>query len=67
MNQTELAKRINITQQYISRIMNGTRRPSWEKAKLLAKITGTNPELWLEGGANDRKLAFQHWCDLQKS
>ena len=49
MNQTKFANELNISQQYVSKIINGHRRPCWEKAKIIAMLTGTNPELWLEG------------------
>jgi plasmid maintenance system antidote protein VapI len=67
MNQTKFARQIDITQQYVSKIINGRRRPCWEKAKKIASITDTSPELWLEGDATARKAAFRRWIVKQKA
>ena len=47
--QTKIAERIGVTPQFINQILSGARRPSWNKAKLLAGVTGIKPELWLDG------------------
>ncbi len=47
--QVKLANKIGKSESFISLILNGERRPSWSTAKILAKITNTKPELWLEG------------------
>jgi transcriptional regulator with XRE-family HTH domain len=49
MKQTDLAKKVGVSQTKISFIVNGVRRPSWPEARRLARATGTSPLLWLEG------------------
>lgn len=66
MNQTVFANEVAISQQYVSKIINGIRRPCWEKAKKIAHLTETSPELWMEGDAKSKKAAFQQWVVKQK-
>jgi len=47
-NQTRLAKTINKTDGFISQILSGKRRPSWNVAKDLAAATGTTPNFWMD-------------------
>lgn len=47
MNQVEIAKASGLSQQYISRILNGDRQPSLESAEKLEKATGMCRESWL--------------------
>jgi len=47
--QREMAEKAGITEAFLSYIVNGKRRPSWKVAKNLALVTGTKPELWLDG------------------
>jgi hypothetical protein len=39
-------------------IISGARRPSWDVAKKLCKITGTDLQLWMEGNADKKKAAI---------
>ncbi len=56
--QTKLAKKVGVTQQFISKILRGKSRPSWPTAKRLAEATGTDPVLWLEGTPEEIKQAL---------
>ena len=47
--QTELADKADISNAYVSQLLNGKRRHSWTMAKKLAVATNTKPELWLDG------------------
>ncbi len=49
---TIIAKKAGISDAYISMILSGKRRPSWQNAKKLAKITHTKTELWMEGDSD---------------
>lgn len=49
MKQCEIAKKANISESFLSEILNGIKRPRWPKAKILAQITGTKTDLWMEG------------------
>ena len=49
MNQADIAQKINVSQQYISLILSGKRRPSWDLAKALAEIfPETDPSFWMD-------------------
>lgn len=44
----KLARMAGVTETHISLIFSGKRRPSWELAKRLGHITGTEPLSWLD-------------------
>ena len=58
MQQRELAERAGVSEGLISMIVSGARRPSWDVAKKLCKITGTDLQLWMEGNADKKKAAI---------
>lgn len=47
--QIEIVKEAGIAQSTLSNILNGRRRPSWGIAKRLASVTGSTPDIWMEG------------------
>lgn len=59
-NQRIIAKIANISEPSLSQFINGSRRPIWKIAKNLAKITKTQPELWLEGTSDEIKQALNN-------
>ena len=58
--QHKIAIRVGVSDAFISLIINGQKRPSWSVAKDLAVITGTKPELWLEGTVEQIKNALKN-------
>ena len=60
MNQNEVAKKAEITGSMLSQILSGYKRPKWETAKRLAKVTGTKPELWLDGTPEEIKIVLDN-------
>jgi transcriptional regulator with XRE-family HTH domain len=50
MRQKDLVEKLGgkISQQMVSAILRGDRRPGWERAKLLSMVTGTVPDFWME-------------------
>lgn len=56
--QIEIANKAQISQQFVSKILSGVRRPSWPTAKKLAGATGTSPVLWLEGTPDEIRRAI---------
>ena len=58
MHQRELADRAGVSEGLISMIVSGARRPSWDVAKKLCAITGTDLQLWMEGNAAAKKAAI---------
>lgn len=49
MKQTELAKKCNISDAFLSEIIARKKRPSWNVAKKLSKHTSSTIDLWMEG------------------
>lgn len=49
LSQRQIAKRLGVSATFINRLVNGIKRPNWKRAKELAKLTGSKPELWLDG------------------
>lgn len=45
---SEIARRVGKSGAMVSYILSGHRRPSWKMAKALAKVTNSNPEVWME-------------------
>lgn len=58
IKQTYIAQISGLHVSTISNIINGVRRPSWRSAKILAKATQTDPELWLEGSSEEIRAAL---------
>lgn len=56
--QTQIARRVGVTSQFICQIISGKKRPSWQIAKKIAKATLTSPVLWLEGTPDDIRAAL---------
>jgi len=59
MTQEEIAKRVKITQPYLSMILSGERRPSWDIAKAIAELTKTEISLWMEGDQKSKRAAIK--------
>jgi len=59
-SQRIIAKVANISEPSVSQYINGGRRPTWTKAKILANITKTNPALWLDGTPDEIKAALKN-------
>ncbi len=66
MNQTHLAKLAHVSQQFISKLLKGERRPKWATAKRLAQITTTTPQFWMEGEVEDMAMVFNKWAKQQR-
>lgn len=47
--QSQLAKEIGVTQQFISQFFLKKRTMSWRRAKHAASITNTEPSWWCDG------------------
>ena len=56
--QANIARQIRVSEAFLSQLANGLRRPSWPTAKKLAKVTDTDPVLWLEGTPEQIKQAL---------
>lgn len=52
--QKAIAEKANLSTAYISLIVRGKKRiNNWNTAKILASVTGTDCELWLENSAEN--------------
>jgi len=59
INQTEVARRADITDAFFSEILAGKKNPSWKTAKKLAKVLSwTSPVFWMESTSQERREAF---------
>jgi len=47
--QKEIAEKSEISQSYLSEIVNKRKCPSWRVANRIAQVTSTEPILWLAG------------------
>jgi plasmid maintenance system antidote protein VapI len=45
----DIAKKASITDVYLYYILTDSRRPSWDLAIRLSKITKTDPAVWMNG------------------
>ena len=45
----------DISEAYLSQILNSKRRPSWSIAKKLSMVTNTKPDLWMDGAVEEIK------------
>ena len=53
MTQTELAKLLGISQPYLNNIYHGRRRPSYNMAKRMQKVTHRTHDWWRESELSD--------------
>lgn len=60
ITQTYLAKQLKVSPAYINYLVNTIKRPNWNRAKQLARITKTTPELWLDGSSEKIKAALNN-------
>lgn len=58
ITQSEIARALDVSVAFINQIVKTQKRPSWKRAKAIAKITGTKPELWLEGTESEIRKAI---------
>jgi len=58
IKQKEIAKKLSVTESYISQLVNVKKRPNWAFAKKIAGVTATDPILWLEGSPEEIKKAL---------
>mgnify|MGYP002348520770 CR=1 FL=1 len=48
-----------MSQSYLSNIINGKRRPSWDTAKRLADVFGNDPSWWMEAGVEEKQALLK--------
>jgi len=64
MRQAELSKTVGCSQPYISEILSGKKRPSWQLAKRLAEATETDVAWWMDGEI-DRIAPAIGWNEIE--
>jgi transcriptional regulator with XRE-family HTH domain len=67
MTFTQIARKLDVSPQYVSQIIRNIQRPNWKRAKQLAAITRTSPELWLEGTPDQIRAAIARKPDTADS
>lgn len=63
--QTQIAKKVGVSDAFISNFFKGKRTPSWDTAKKLAATTGTDPVLWVEGRVQEIKEALSNMAKTE--
>lgn len=53
-----IAAAAGIDSSYVSHILSGRKRPTWQTAKKLTQATGVKYELWFEGSPEELKAAL---------
>jgi transcriptional regulator with XRE-family HTH domain len=53
IKQRDVARELGIKESYLSEMLNGKRRPSWDVAKRCALKTHSSPLVWMEGTKED--------------
>lgn len=66
-NISKIADKTGVSRQFLSRVLSGARRPSYEVSVRLAKATGTSPLLWLGGTRPDMAQAIINTCRMRVS
>ena len=67
LNQAQTAKKLKISEAYLSLLLSGNRRPSWTIAKRLAKFFGTTEKIWMDGTPRQIKYAIKTVASLRRS
>ncbi|MBI9093082.1 MAG: helix-turn-helix transcriptional regulator [Desulfobacterium sp.] len=49
ITQQYIADQAGVSVQFVNQVVSRKTLPSWKRAKQFAQITGTKPELWLDG------------------
>ena len=58
LTQKQLAKAIGKSQQFISLVLSGKRRPHYKTAIALERFTGISQKMWLEGSPDEIRAAI---------
>ena len=59
MTQKEIAKKLGCSQQFISAVLHGRKRPSPRMAARLERITGVPLRVWLLGTPKQRQRGWE--------
>jgi len=58
ITQKYIARQLGVSTAFVNYLVTTKKRPNWKRAKQLAKITKTKPELWLDGSESDIRNAI---------
>jgi len=58
---TRLAQLTGLSVSFVGQVVNRKKNPSWKTAKLLSRVTGTEPILWLEGSTGEIEAALANY------
>ena len=62
--QKKLAEKTGIGNSMISMILSGDRRPEWENAKVIAEVTGSPVDIWMDQDLEKMKEVLSEWNPL---
>jgi transcriptional regulator with XRE-family HTH domain len=67
IKQRDVARDLGLKESYLSEMLNGKRRPSWDVAKRCALKTQSSPLVWMEGTKDDiRNLLIAVYSDKEQ-
>jgi len=58
-----ISSQTGVSLQYVQQCGKTRKRPNWKRAKQFAAVTGTTPELWLEGTPEQIRAALENKCN----
>ena len=59
LNQNHIVIKTGLSASFICEIFAGKKRPSWQNAKKIAKVTKTPVDVWLEGTPEEIQIAIK--------
>lgn len=66
MLQRDIARKLGIGEDYLSRLLSGRFSASKKLAAAMALLLGTDPILWLYGSGNNRKIAICEFMERKR-
>lgn len=64
MTYAHISRLTGVSLQYVQQCGKTLKRPNWKRAKQFASVTGTTPELWLEGTSEEILEALSNQEDV---
>ena len=59
--QKKLAEKVGMSDQLISMILSGDRRPNWNNAKSISEVTGSPVDIWMDQDLKKMREALSEW------
>ena len=59
--QRKLARAVGKAESFLSMVLSGERRVSWENAKLISEVTGSPVDIWMDQDIGKMREALSEW------